>query len=80
MVAEAVTLSAEETPALAALLDAWEAYLDYEALDSLQSLSRTYKAAVARKRSALIEVATDREANVREQRRWQERLRSTFTH
>ena len=54
--------------------------LDYEALDSLQSLSRTYKAAVARKRSALIEVATDREANVREQRRWQERLRSTFTH
>ena len=26
-------MSAEETPALAALLDAWEAYLDYEALD-----------------------------------------------
>lgn len=33
MVAEAVTLSAEDTPALAALLDAWEAYQEYEALD-----------------------------------------------
>ncbi len=54
--------------------------LDYEAPDSLQSLSRAYKSAVARKRSALIEVVTDRKANVREQQHWQERLRSTFTH
>jgi 2-succinyl-5-enolpyruvyl-6-hydroxy-3-cyclohexene-1-carboxylate synthase len=54
--------------------------LDYEAPDSLQSLSRAYKSAVARKRSALIEVVTDRKANVREQQHWQERLRSIFTH
>ncbi|MDP7156937.1 MAG: 2-succinyl-5-enolpyruvyl-6-hydroxy-3-cyclohexene-1-carboxylic-acid synthase [SAR324 cluster bacterium] len=54
--------------------------LDYEAPDSLQLLNRVYKAAVARKRSALIEVVTDRKANVREQQRWQEQLCSNFTH
>ena len=54
--------------------------LDYEAPDSLQSLGCAYQAAVARNRSALIEVVTDRKANVREQQHWQEQLRHHLAH